>query len=203
MTDQEFNPAAPLNARLSELVNYASEVREQLESLVESIPASQRELRAAPDVWSVAENIEHLCMIEDSVGRLISSMAKQLHADNALEVETNSMLGALDQYQVPANAFKLVAPEPFRPSGTLTCDEAMEKLRSVRARVLQGVQKANGLDLTKATFPHPFFGPINGYQWLLLIGQHELRHVNQMRKSVQQLTGAPAVPGSDASQQSL
>jgi len=27
--------------------------------------------------------------------------------------------------------------------------------------------------------PHPFFGPLNAYEWLLFIGKHEERHLGQ------------------------
>ncbi|MEP6834647.1 MAG: DinB family protein [Gemmatimonas sp.] len=200
MTAPENTRTAPLNTRLAELVNYATDTRQQLEAFVQSVPASMQTQRAEPDGWSVAENIEHLCMIEDSVGRLITSMAKQLRADNAQETDTSSMLNALDQFGLPATKAKLIAPSAYRPTGTLSTAEALEKLRDIRARVLEAVQKANGLDLTKASFPHPFFGPMDGYQWLLMIGQHEMRHLNQMKSSVQKLTNAPTASASAASQ---
>lgn len=195
--------AAPLSPRLTELVQYANSARSELESFIEAVPPSQHHVRTESERWSVAEHLEHLGLIEDSIGRLISSMAKQLRADGALETEHTSMLNALDRYQLPANTMKLVAPALYRPTGALTTADAMEKLRAIRARVLEGVNKANGLDLTKATYPHPFFGPLTGYEWLLLIAQHELRHLNQMKQDVQKLTALPAAVAPAASQGSL
>lgn len=195
--------AAPLSPRLTELVQYANTARSELESFIEAVPPSQHHVRAESERWSVAEHLEHLGLIEDSIGRLISSMAKQLRADGALETEHTSMLNALDRYQLPANTMKLVAPALYRPTGALTTADAMEKLRAIRARVLEGVNKANGLDLAKATYPHPFFGPLTGYEWLLLIAQHELRHLNQMKQDVQKLTALPAAVAPAASQGSL
>ncbi|MBC8086560.1 MAG: DinB family protein, partial [Phycisphaerae bacterium] len=75
-----------------------------------------------------------------------------------------------------------VAPELYRPTGTFTAQQALEKLEQVRARVLAAVEAADGVDLSKAAFPHPFFGPLTGYQWLVLIAQHELRHLKQMKE---------------------
>lgn len=181
------SPAAPLNSRLTELVEYAHSARGELETFVRDVPADLHTARSAPERWTVAEHIEHLALIEDSIGRLISSMAKQLRAENALETSDASVLNALDQYRLPQTGTKLVAPTPYRPTGSLSATDAMEKLRAIRVRVLEGVQKANGLDLTQAKFPHPFFGPLDGYQWLLLVGQHELRHLNQMKQDIQQL----------------
>ena len=200
MTAPETSASAPLNPRLSELVKYVNETREQLETFVGNVPPSLQTARDKPEGWTVAEVIEHLAMIEDSVGRLISAMAKQLRAENAHETETSSVLGGLDQFGLPGTKSKLVAPESYRPTGTLSTAEALEKLRAIRTRVLEAVQKVNGLDLTKASFPHPYFGPMNGYQWLLMIGQHEMRHLNQMKDSIQRLTAVPIVSASAAPQ---
>lgn len=195
MTAPEAALDAPLNARLSELVQYAQNTRQQLETFVQTVPASLQNQRAEPERWSVTENLEHLAMIEDGIGRLLSSMAKELRADNALEAETSSLLGSLDQYAVPASNAKLVAPDRYVPTGQLSTEDALEKLRGIRLRLLEGVRKANGLDLTKRSAPHPYFGPLNGYQWLLLIGQHEMRHLNQMKDAVQKLSAADAPKG--------
>lgn len=193
MTDQ-----AALSARLSELVQYASTTRDELEAFVRNVPESLHATRAGSERWSIAEHVEHLTLIEDSIGRLISSMAKQLRADNATETAHSSMLGSLDQYQLTLTTTKLTAPGPYVPTGTLTSGEALEKLRTIRARLLEGVHKANGLDLCKATVAHPFFGPLDGYQWLLLVGQHEMRHLQQMRQDVQAFT-APSSAATPAS----
>ncbi|MEO7359792.1 MAG: DinB family protein [Gemmatimonadaceae bacterium] len=183
---------AQLSPRLAELVQYANTARGELEAFVQGVPAALHGTRADVDRWTIAEHLEHLALIEDSIGRLISSMAKQLRADNALETEQTSMMGSLDQYQLTQTTMKLSAPEPYRPTGTLTSAEALEKLRAIRVRVLEGVSKANGIDLSKASFAHPFFGPLDGYQWLLLVGQHEWRHLNQMKEDVQKLTAPPS-----------
>lgn len=185
--------AAPLSPRLSELVQYANTARAELELFVRDVPISLHTTRADAGRWTVAEHIEHLALIEDSIGRLISTMAKQLRAEGAIETEHSSMLATLDKFQLPATTMKLVAPAPYRPTGSFTTADAMEKLRGIRARVLEGVSKANGLDLTKASFPHPYFGPLTGYEWLLLIAQHELRHLNQMKHDLQKLTAVPPV----------
>lgn len=193
------NPASPLNSRLTELVQYASAARGELESFLHSVPEPMHTIRAAPERWTVTEHVEHLALIEDSIGRLISSMAKQLRAENAIETSDVSVLDALDQYRLPETGTKLVAPAPYRPTGSFTTSEALDKLRAIRTRMLEGVQKANGLDLTKAKFPHPFFGPLDGYQWLLLVAQHELRHLNQMKQDIQNLTPPSSAATSAAS----
>jgi hypothetical protein len=32
--------------------------------------------------------------------------------------------------------------------------------------------------------PHPIFGALNGYQWILSVGKHEERHLIQLRETL-------------------
>jgi hypothetical protein len=191
MTDRhmqsETNDNTALNARLTELVDYATEVRAELESYVRTVPEALQAKRAESDTWSVAEHLEHLALIEDGIGRLISSMGKQLKADNVVETKSDSLMSSLDAYGVPEVKSRLMAPQPYHPTGSISAQEALERMRAIRTRLLEGVHKANGFDLTQKSAPHPFFGPLNGYEWLLLIGQHEKRHLNHMKAVVNTL----------------
>jgi uncharacterized damage-inducible protein DinB len=173
----------PLSPRLAEWTSYASAIRYQLLEFVQSLAESDYDKRATPDGWTVAGILEHLVLIEDSIGRLINRMTKQIRADgHPDDADTSSILGMLDEFRASETGRKLVAPEPYRPTGSLSATEALSKLEEVRARVLVAVHAASGVDLTKASFPHPFFGPLTGYQWLVLIAQHELRHLKQMKE---------------------
>ena len=35
------------------------------------------------------------------------------------------------------------------------------------------------------TWPHPAYGEIDGYQWLLMLAHHVDRHVRQMERAVE------------------
>ena len=50
------------------------------------------------------------------------------------------------------------------------------------------VLSADGLALSGVIHDHPFFGPLNVYQWVELIAAHEMRHVAQVREAAAQLT---------------
>lgn len=173
----------PPNPRLAEWVSYANGIRYQLLEFVQALPESAYDKRLSSDGWTSAEILEHLALIEDSIGRLITRMSKQIRADgHPADADTSSILGMLDAFRADDNHRKLVAPEPYRPTGTMTVQQSLVKLEDVRARVLSAVESAHDVDLSKASFPHPFFGPLTGYQWLVLIAQHELRHLKQMKE---------------------
>jgi hypothetical protein len=177
-------PPTPLHPRIAEIVAFLNAEREQLVTYVNTLSDSVSQHRPAPAQWSVADTLEHLALLEDSVGRLVSTLIKQARTEGDVQdVEMSSIMGTLDQYNVEGTETKLVAPERVRPSGAASVSASLQRLTDSREHLLNAVRSASGLDLTRVSAPHPFFGPINAYQWLVLIGRHELRHLKQMKNS--------------------
>ena len=54
-------------------------------------------------------------------------------------------------------------------------------------RFRASVLSADGRALSGVIHEHPFFGPLNVYQWVELIAAHEMRHVAQVREAAAQL----------------
>ena len=73
--------------------------------------------------------------------------------------------------------------EPFVFRVTARASDAKGAPQTFRAAVLS----ADGLALSGVIHDHPFFGPLNVYQWVELIAAHEMRHVAQMREAAAQL----------------
>jgi len=53
-------------------------------------------------------------------------------------------------------------------------------MRRSRAAVMAMRTRIEAIDVSNVTFPHPVFGPLNLYEWLLFIGMHERRHLAQI-----------------------
>lgn len=179
---------APLSVRLQEVADYLDHERAELLSFVESVPENLLHKRPAPSRWSVAENLEHLSITEDSCGRVFSTLVKQAKAEGAVaDMESTSLLHCLDEYDLDGENQKLIAPDRVLPAGTMNVPESLERLSVARSRLKQAMHGANGLDLSGVSLPHPLLGPFNGYQWMVLVGRHELRHLRQMRNTMQEL----------------
>lgn len=182
------NTVPPLTPRLAEIVKSIQAARVELENFVQSVPETLSQQRPASERWSVADNLEHLALIEDGCGRMISNIAKQVRAEGApAEPDSSSMLDCLDQYDIPNASRKVAAPDRVQPTRNVPVQISMANLRQARTRLLHAVHDASGLDLTRGSVPHPIFGPFNGYQWLLLLGQHERRHLRQMQAALHDL----------------
>jgi glutamate/tyrosine decarboxylase-like PLP-dependent enzyme len=140
--------------------------------------------RAPPDgQWSIGEILHHLQVTELSVARV---MAKQLEraANQGLgpDPRTDSVLGSLDRFDIETPSRKLVSPRGVTPRPGLSSQELLEGLASSRAALMAEVDNARAYDLSKLAFPHPAFGRLDLYQWLLFEAQHELRHLHQIER---------------------
>jgi hypothetical protein len=59
--------------------------------------------------------------------------------------------------------------------------EALAGLDASRVALRNSLREADGIALN-FTYPHPMFGPLDLYQWLVFVGLHESRHACQIRE---------------------
>jgi hypothetical protein len=60
--------------------------------------------------------------------------------------------------------------------------ELYDGLAASRAALVVQTGKADAYDLSQLHAPHPAFGRLNMYQWILFIGPLELRHLHQIER---------------------
>ena len=171
-----------MHPRLAELIEYAGRQRAELLSAVEDVPASGRELKVEVSAWSVAEILEHLYRVETGIARLLKRSVERARADGVpLEHDDSSLLTSLDAFRLPDRSYAVAAPEPVLPRGELTAAAALAALAESRRALTDAAYAATGLALGTIAFPHPLMGSLTLYQWILFVGQHELRHAGQIR----------------------
>ena len=85
---------------------------------------------------------------------------------------------------------RILAPDRVTPRSYIAPDEALARLDASRRRLEETVAELSQLDLSGLTFPHPFFGELDAYQWLLVTGWHERRHTKQIER-IQASAGFP------------
>ena len=86
---------------------------------------------------------------------------------------------------------KLKAREATRPVGRwVDGAELVAEFRDARARTIQFAAETE-CDLRGHFFPHIAFGDLDCYQWLVVLGQHTLRHCLQ----IEEILGGVGFPG--------
>lgn len=174
---------------VAQIIEHIDETRERLYRRVEGLTDEQATARPDPNAWTPAEIVEHLSIIEDRLLRMMTMMltkaesASERGAAVAAPVEMKPF--TLDEYIGRARGQKFTAPEPLRPTGTASLAESLAKLRRSREELKALRPRAEAVDLSSVTYPHPAFGPLNFYQWLAFIGLHEERHLRQAESTLE------------------
>jgi hypothetical protein len=186
----------PLHPRLAELTDLLDEHRATLLAVVDTVPAAERERRAVPDGWSVAEVLDHLARVEGGTARLLAKrIARARESGVGADAEVDSVRHRMDRYDVAGGGTRRVAPELVAPGAGATAADALAALRASREALLATIRDADGVDLAQVRATHAAFGELDGYQWLLFVGQHELRHARQIRAIQRALAGGAGGAG--------
>jgi hypothetical protein len=130
----------------------------------------------------VSDVLNHVSLTDEANAKLTSNMLKR--ASNLLRDPSPeaSVIHCMDEIFVRMNAAKFQAPEFVTPHPHAPVDESLARLKASRERMLTNVDQLDGYDLSELTYPHPFAGPLNAYQWILMAGAHEARHAEQINR---------------------
>jgi DinB superfamily len=162
-----------------------AESRDRLRATTQGLSKTQLAYRAAPGRWSVAENIEHLAVVETGI---FSMIEKGLEAPS-----DSSKRSAMDDpgliADVAGRITRFPAPEFLVPTGRWGEDELLPQFDAARKRTQQ-FAAATEADLRSHFLPHPIMGELDCYQWLLLMAAHCDRHCTQIEE-VKASTGFP------------
>jgi hypothetical protein len=174
-----------MHARLAETMDYVEDKRKELLRSFEGVPPDRLTRQAPAGGWSVAEILDHLRIVESGVARLIAKRAgRAREAGLGEEKSTESVLPSFDQHRAKLDAMKMQSPETVKPRANVDLREALEGLETSRGSLRAAVVAANGLSLGEIKHTHPFLGELDLYQWLIFIGQHELRHKKQIERTL-------------------
>lgn len=165
-----------IHPRIAEVIGVLEDAQQAMVSQLARLSEAQKNAPAAEGRWSVAQHLEHLAIVEDGCGRLMSKLIKEVKAAGTQETETSSLLHSLDRYEVWNVTRRVEAPEGVRPNGGLSTDDAFARLSTARARMIDALTSASGLALASVTYPHPLIGPLNVYQWGIVSAHHQRRH---------------------------
>jgi hypothetical protein len=148
---------------------------------VQGLTDAQLAFRPLPGKWSIGEILDHLCLAERSITRVVSRILQQA-AGRGLIGEPGSMEPPphrIDRelYNQSASAPESVLPAPERP-----LDQLLSGLQDSRGRLMEVASQADGKVVGRITVRHFQLGELHFYQWLALEGAHEMKHLEQIRR---------------------
>ncbi len=175
-----------LHPRIAEAIVELNAAQEHMLDTLRALPDEVRAAPPQPGAWSIAQIVEHIVLVEDSCGRLISTLSAQ--AADTIETDDSSMRGCLEEFGVLDPESRLVAPTRVIPVTDVPLKDSLTAQSQVRERLIVALTKASGRALATVSFPHPLLGSMNGYQWIHLIAHHQRRHTAQMQRVAAALT---------------
>lgn len=174
-----------MHPRLVELLADADRVRTEVLVFVGTLTPEQLQAPGPRGTWSVAQHLAHLHLVEHSSVRAMFRALKDAHAAGlAPESETTSLLGALDHTGLAAGASPRTAPDFVAPQDAPDLETLRGRLAESRAGLMAWADQGDGWALATVYFPHPALGRINLYEWVVMIADHERRHLQHMRDGV-------------------
>jgi len=146
--------------------------------------------RPSENEWSVAEIVQHLCLVEE---RVIKDLTRAI----ASEPQTVGFLKRLIPTSiVSSRLLRVKAPKAVNPIAVLAKDEAIENYNRARSSLKQLCASHGSDRFRKLVFKHPFLGSIDGVATVSFVGYHERRHYKQIREVLKKLGAQVSLPAS-------
>jgi hypothetical protein len=158
----------------------------RLVEVVRGVTDEQARFKPGPERWSIAEVLEHLVVWESFMLGAVERAASEPARDEDVREKDGLVLGLAGSRDKP-----LKAREAAMPTGRWSDVETMmAEFGARRGRTVEFAESTQ-VDLRRHFFAHVAFGDLDCYQWLVAMGQHTLRHVEQ----IEEIKAAGGFPG--------
>ncbi len=148
---------------------------------VSNLAEAQANFRPDENQWTMAEIVEHVSIVNDGFLRLTHKLLKEAESSpSPSRADLNLGHTSLDENGAQRGQFQ--APERVHPKGGVSVEDSLAKMNAALAGFAEVKSRLEAVDLSEQMFPHPALGPLNAYQWLILLGEHEDRHRGQIER---------------------
>ena len=168
---------------VGEIIEAFGKTREMFKEKVSGLAADQLNSRENGRGWAVAEIVEHVGIVANGAAQIAGKLLAQAESEGAKKFD-----GVFDpplsfgEQTASIQDKKLEAPERVHPQGKQTVAESLAKLDESFQTLTKLRPRIESVDASNAKFPHPFFGDLNLYQWLVIADLHERRHLRQIER---------------------
>ncbi len=176
---------------LAEIYDAMDVTRSRLVDRVGLLTTDDAGARENPEAWSVTEIVEHLSAVEKQILKLATLMLMKAESAESGPDELSRIWPiSLDSIEERSRREKYQAPETAMPKGDASIADSLEvmglsreSLHGLRSRL----ETVNGAIVK---YPHPVFGPLNLFEWLVMLQIHEERHLRQIDAVLGKVHGA-------------
>ncbi|MGD0906591.1 MAG: DinB family protein [Candidatus Acidiferrales bacterium] len=162
---------------LSRLIDKLQRSRKGFEAAARSIPAEHWRTPPAEGVWSAAEVVAHVTMVETLMTGAAAKITKRPPVVVAL----------LKRFHIPVAvvAWRYVRVKTPIPLDTLLLDDRevmLSRLAEQRKRTIAVLESDRETNLRRYRVQHPLLGSLHYYDWFRTLAAHDVRHTKQLRE---------------------
>lgn len=172
---------------ISEIYDANDKIRTKLKETVSSLTEEQANFLPEGEKWTVANLVEHISMVENGIARISAKLLGEAQVAGGKTKGEAKISESFLEKAAWGRTQKFEAPERVHPSGRLTIAESLAKLDENRLQLEELRPLFESVECSDFKFPHPAFGDMSAHEWLALIGGHELRHMQQIKKILSQI----------------
>jgi hypothetical protein len=166
---------------IADIYSANEKIREHFQVLTSSLTAEEASALSDGEKWTPEELIEHISMVTGGVAQICSRLVKKAKSSGAGSSDGRFAFSAgLPEQLAQSAGAKLEAPDMVKPNGGVPVSESLERLAAAAEAFAALRPELESTDVSGETFPHPYFGPLNAAEWLVLVGLHESRHTRQL-----------------------
>ena len=167
-------------AARARIVQDLEQSNQHFQAAIRGLTPAQWNFKPGPTRWSIAEVSEHLTLVEQGLGGMVQGGLKPIPA---LSADSAARLDAAVRGLYGNRTRKMNSPEGFVPTHKwATQAELVSAYDSARRSNLEYVRTTRD-PLRARGMEHAAFGvPIDGTHWLVAIGAHMERHIQQIEE---------------------
>jgi hypothetical protein len=175
-------PAANADLTVADLElaqGYLAETAKGVAQAINDLNEEQWAWKPSPDRWSIAEILEHLALLEESFeSSIMPRLREAAPADSGRDIASgDARVRTLVPDRQAGGSRK--APRHITPTGAWGPEESLDRYRRGRSRTAEFLQTSRS-ELRARVMEHPGLGPLDGYQWILFLAAHTVRHTRQI-----------------------
>jgi DinB superfamily len=166
-------------------VHYFEETRNRVLEVTTGLSDAQWRFKPAPDVWSIAENLEHMVLAQEWV---LGPMRERLmQAPAPAAGRDNEQIEKIIFEKIPDRSARANAPEFAVPTGQWPPRVSLDRLLRNYERLSEFVESNHNLREHVLESPPLKFitkgalETMDGYQFALMVSAHDRRHLGQIR----------------------
>jgi uncharacterized damage-inducible protein DinB len=173
------NNATLTNGERRFAIRYLNETQRDLEKAIKGLSDSQINFKNKEQGWTIAECLQHLAVVEGGVLGMVKG---------SMGLETQPILPGQNVYTNEGlieaaikRSEKLSTPEMLQTSKYSKWENSFASFNNDREEIKKWIEATQD-DLHAHVLPHPVYGMLDTYQWILLLAAHSQRHISQIEE---------------------